>query len=195
MECANVAAMSAVFTIGHSNHSLEHFLGLLQGAGVEMVADVRSTPASRRQPQFNKAPLAQALHAAGLSYLWLGRELGGRPADPALYTDGIADFEHMAQTASFRGAIARVLGEADWLRLTLMCAEKDPLDCHRCLLVGRALCAEGAEVRHILADGAIISQTAIEDNMLGGDALFPPREERLAAAYQARARKIAFRAS
>jgi uncharacterized protein (DUF488 family) len=195
MVCANLAAMPAVLTIGHSNHSLEHFLELLQGAGVEMVADVRSTPASRRQPQFNKAPLAQALHAAGLSYLWLGRELGGRPADPALFTDGIADFERMAETKSFREGIARVLGEADWLRLVLMCAEKAPLDCHRCLLVGRVLSAQGADVHHIMADGTTISQTAIEDELLGADELFPPREERLAAAYRARARKIAFRDS
>lgn len=187
--------MPAILTIGHSNHSLDHFLGLLQGAGVEMVVDVRSTPASRRQPQFNKASFAQALHAAGLSYLWLGRELGGRPADPALFTDGIADFERMAETKSFREGIARVLGEADWLRLALMCAEKDPLDCHRCLLVGRALTEQGAEVRHILADGAIITQTAIEDDLLGGEVLFPPRAERLAEVYRAQARRIAFRAS
>lgn len=185
--------MPVVLTIGHSNHSLERFLSLLQGTGVEMVADIRSMPASRRQPQFNKAPLAQALHAAGLSYLWLGRELGGRPADPALFTDGVADYERMAEAASFREAIARVLAEADWLRLALMCAEKEPLDCHRCLLVGRALTAQGADVRHILVDGGIITQAAIEEDLLGGDELFPPREERMAAAYKARARKIAFR--
>jgi uncharacterized protein (DUF488 family) len=187
--------MPAVLTIGHSNHPLEHFLGLLQAAGVEMVADVRSTPASRRQPQFNKAPLAQALHSAGLSYLWLGRELGGRPADPALFTDGIADFERMAQTQCFSDGIARVLAEAEWLRLALMCAEKEPLDCHRTLLVARALTAQGAEVHHIMADGGVIGHTAIEEELLGGDELFPPRDERLAAAYRARARKIAFRQS
>lgn len=195
MVCANVTLMPAVYTIGHSNHSLDHFLALLQGAGVEMVADIRSTPASRRQPQYNKAQLAQALHAAGLSYLWLGRELGGRPSDPTLFTDGIADFERMAETKSFREGIARVRGEADWLRLALMCSEKNPLDCHRCLLVGRVLSAESIEVRHVLADGQIISQTAIEDELLGGDELFPPREERLAAVYRARAQKIAFRRS
>ncbi len=83
--------MPVIFTIGHSNHAPERFLGLLAGAGVEMVADVRSTPASRRLPQFNRHTLETSLHAAGLSYLWLGRELGGRPADPALYTDGAAD--------------------------------------------------------------------------------------------------------
>lgn len=185
--------MPVVLTIGHSNHALERFLSLLQGAGVEMVADIRSMPASRRQPQFNKDPLAQALHGAGLSYLWLGRELGGRPGDPTLFTDGIADFERMAETQSFRDGVARVLAEVEWLRLALMCAEKEPLDCHRCLLVGRALAAQGTEVRHILADGGSISQTQIEDELLGSDELFSSREERLAAAYLTRGRRIAFR--
>ncbi len=186
--------MPVVLTIGHSNHSLEHFLALLQGAGVEMVVDVRSTPASRRFPHFNKQALATALHAAGMSYLWLGRELGGRPADPGLFTQGAADFERMAKAPAFRSAIARVLAEAEWLRVVLMCSEKDPLDCHRTLLVARALTAAGAEVRHILADGAVITQASIEEQLLGSDELFPPREERLAEAYRARARKIAFRA-
>ena len=98
--------MPVVLTIGHSNHSLERFLALLQGAGVEMVADVRTTPASRRFPHFNKEALATALHAAGLSYLWLGRELGGRPADPTLFTDGTADFERMAKVVQIAGAKA-----------------------------------------------------------------------------------------
>ena len=187
--------MPVVLTIGHSNHTLERFLTLLGGAGVEMVVDVRSTPASKRQPQFNKAPLATALHAAGLSYLWLGREIGGRPVDPALFTDGVADFERMAEAQSFRAAIARVLSEAEWLLLALMCAEKEPLDCHRTLLIGRALTEQGCEVRHILADGRVITQTAIEDQLLGGDTLFPPRAQRLAEVYRARARKIAFRNS
>lgn len=181
-----------ILSIGHSNHSLEGFLTLLQDAAVEMVADVRSTPWSRRQPQFNKAGLAHALADAGIAYLFLGRELGGRPADPTLYTDGIADFERMAETAAFKCGIARVLAEADWLRLALLCAEKDPRDCHRCLLVSRALTAEGAAVGHILGDGTLLPHAAIEDELAGED-LITPRAERLAAAYRERARKIAFR--
>ncbi len=184
----------SVFTIGHSTHSFERFLALLSGAGIEAVADVRTAPHSRFCPQFNKARLDQALRTAGLSYIFLGKELGGRPDDPALYTNGIADFERMAESAAFHDGIERVIAEAREHRLALMCSEKHPLDCHRCLMVARALAARGVGVQHILPDGALVSQNEIEEQLLTGgeDDLFAPREERLAAAYRARARKVAF---
>lgn len=185
--------MSAVFTIGHSNHSLERFLALLAGAGVEMVADVRSQPASRHFPHFGKAALAKALQEAGVSYLFLGRELGGRPTDASLFHDGVADFERMAETARFREGLKRVMADAMWLRLALMCSEKEPLDCHRCLLVGRALSADGVEVRHILADGGTVTQKDIEAELAGAQGALALEGDALAAAYRERARKIAFR--
>jgi uncharacterized protein (DUF488 family) len=185
--------MSVVFTIGHSNHSLERFLALLAGAGVEMVADVRSQPASRHFPHFGKAALAKALQDAGISYLFLGRELGGRPTDASLFTDGIADFERMAETQRFREGLKRVMADAIWVRLALMCSEKEPLDCHRCLLVGRALAAGGIEVRHILADGGIVTQKDIEAELLGAQGSLGLAEDALAEAYRERANKIAFK--
>lgn len=184
----------SLFTIGHSTHSFEWFLALLSGAGIEAVADVRTAPVSRFCPQFNKARLDEALRAAGLSYVFLGQELGGRPDDPALYTNGIADFERMAESAAFHKGIDRVIVQARERRLALMCSEKHPLDCHRCLLVGRALAARGAAVQHILSDGTQTEQREIEEHLLAGseDDLFTPRAERLAAAYHARTRKVAF---
>ncbi|MDE2164363.1 MAG: DUF488 domain-containing protein [Alphaproteobacteria bacterium] len=184
----------SLFTIGHSTHSFERFLALLSGAGIEAVADVRTAPVSRFCPQFNKARLDEALRAAGLSYVFLGQELGGRPDDPALYTNGIADFERMAKSAAFHKGIDRVIVQARERRLALMCSEKHPLDCHRCLLVGRALAARGAAVQHILSDGTQTEQREIEEHLLAGseDDLFTPRAERLAAAYRARTRKVAF---
>ncbi|MDE2265740.1 MAG: DUF488 domain-containing protein [Alphaproteobacteria bacterium] len=184
----------SLFTIGHSTHSFEWFLALLSGAGIEAVADVRTAPVSRFCPQFNKARLDEALRAAGLSYAFLGKELGGRPDDPALYTNGIADFERMAKSAAFHKGIDRVIVQARERRLALMCSEKHPLDCHRCLLVGRALAARGAAVQHILSDGTQTEQREIEEHLLAGseDDLFTPRAERLAAAYRARTRKVAF---
>ena len=187
--------MSAVFTIGHSNHSLERFLELLAGARVEMIADIRSAPVSRHVAHFNKAALSKALHEAGLSYLFLGRELGGRPADPALFSDGVADFERMAEAPAFRGGLKRVETEALWLRLALMCSEKEPLDCHRCLLVGRALANDGVEVRHILADGGIVTQKEIEAELTGAQGTLALDNDVLAAAYRERANKVAFRRS
>jgi len=185
--------MTAVFTIGHSNHKPERFLGLLEDAGIEMVADVRSTPTSRRMPWFSQAALAKRLHAAGISYAFFGRELGGRPADAALFTDGVADFERMAATSAFRAGLKRVAAEALWLRVALMCSEKEPLDCHRCLLIGRALHAEGIAVRHILADGGMVTQMDIERELLARHGGLGLDEDALATAYRDRARKIAFR--
>ena len=145
-----------IFTIGHSNHSLEGFLALLSQHRVTAVADVRSAPRSRFNPHFNRNTLSAALEARGIRYVYLGGELGGRPDDPALYDeDGRIRYERIAQTSGFRDAVARVAGGAANHRIALMCAEKEPLDCHRTHLVARALDAEGVAVAHILADGEI----------------------------------------
>ena len=145
-----------IFTIGHSNHSLEDFLALLSKHHVTAVADVRSAPWSRFNPHFSRNALSAALKARGIRYVYLGRELGGRPDDPALYDEGgHVRYERVAQTSGFRDGIARVAGGAATHRIALMCAEKEPLDCHRTHLVARALDAEGVEVVHILADGGI----------------------------------------
>src|SRR6185369_9496574 len=159
-----------VFTIGHSNHPIEQFLALLQGAGVRALVDVRSFPVSRYAPQFNKQALAKSLEKKGIAYLYCGRELGGR------------SHERPSQPTDFQEGLARVMAESAHPRIALMCAERDPLDCHRRPLA-RALAERGAAVSHILASGEIESQRATEDRLLAreglaGDDLFP-REERL----------------
>ena len=145
-----------IFTIGHSNHSLEGFLALLSKHRVTAVADVRSAPWSRFNAHFNRNTLSAALKARGIHYVYLGRELGGRPADPALYDEGgHVRYERIARTSNFRDGVARVVGGAAKHSIALMCAEKEPLDCHRTHLVAQALDAEGVEVMHILADGGL----------------------------------------
>jgi uncharacterized protein (DUF488 family) len=186
-----------VLTIGHSDHSLERFIPLLRTAGVTAVADVRSSPYSRRQPQFNRERLAESLRDDGISYVFLGRELGGRPADPGFFCEGVADYERMAKADEFDRGIDRVVEGARRYRIALMCAEHDPLDCHRCLLVGRALAERGVPIGHILRDGAILPNAEIEERLLrlahrGADDLFIPRAGRLAAAYRDRALKVAY---
>ena len=76
-----------VFTIGHSNHSLEHFIELLRAHEVDEVVDVRSAPYSRYAPHFNRDELEDALEKVGVDYLFMGDELGGRPADRSCYDD------------------------------------------------------------------------------------------------------------
>ena len=151
-----------IFSIGHSNHSFERFLELLRSAKIEGVADVRSAPMSRWAPQFNKEALADALKAHGLSYVYLGRELGGRPKDTSLMTKGKPDYAKMARAPAFAEGIVRLLEEAKGTRVAMMCAERDPVDCHRFLLIARHLAAQGVEVTHILSDGYVESQADTE---------------------------------
>jgi uncharacterized protein (DUF488 family) len=165
-----------ILTVGHSNHPIERFLALVQGAGVSALADVRSFPISRYAPQFNKDALAKSLAEKAIVYLYCGEELGGRSRDPSTLE-------------SFRKGLDRVVAESARHRVALMCAERDPLDCHR-LLLARALVERGIAVAHILASGEIASQHATDDRLLAreglaGDDLFS-REARLIDAYRAR---------
>ncbi len=151
------ARSSTVYTIGHSKQTLAEFVALLKKHGVTALADVRSTPYSRFNPQFNKDALERDLKPHGIKYVFLGRELGARSDDPVCYSGGRVQYGRLAQTALFRSGIERVERGAAEHRIALMCAEKEPLDCHRTLLVSRALDADGVAVSHILADGRLES--------------------------------------
>jgi uncharacterized protein (DUF488 family) len=184
-----------LFTIGHSNHPIERFLALARGAGITAIADVRSTPASRRYPWFNEKRLAPRLATEGIAYVPLGEALGGRPRDPRLYR--AADYAAMACADEFRTGLERVAEGARRYRVCLMCAEREPLDCHRCLLVARALAERGFAIGHVLADATIEPHTATEERLLAlarepAD-LFADRAGRVAAAYARRAGTAAYR--
>lgn len=150
-------ALHTVYTIGHSKHSLEDFVALLKQHGVTALADVRSIPYSRFNPQFIKDALERDLKRQGIKYVFLGRELGARSDDPACYSGGRVQYGRLAQTALFKSGIERVKRGAEGHRIALMCAEKEPLECHRTLLVARALDQGGMEISHILADGRLES--------------------------------------
>ena len=188
---------SLVWTVGHSTHSYERLLELLRTAGITAVADVRTSPFSRHFPHFNRDSLKSELRANGIVYSFLGKELGGRPAGRQFYCDGVADYERMARSLDFARGLQRVLEGARKYRIALMCSEHDPLDCHRCLLVGRALTQRGVGVKHILVDGTIVDHRDIEERLLKSEGrestdLFLSLSERLAEAYRKRARKIAY---
>ena len=179
--------MNAIRTIGHSNHPIERFVDLLRAAGIARVIDVRSTPWSRRFPQFGRERLAASLAAAGIDYRHEGAALGGKPADGAGY-------EVLAARPQFGAALDRLVEESATHALCLMCAEKDPLDCHRTVLVSRRLAERGVAVEHLLADGSRLAHGALEETLLGpGDDLFAaatPRAERLAEAWRQRERAM-----
>lgn len=187
----------SVFTIGHSNHPIEKFIELLRLYRIDALADVRSAPASRFNPQFNKKPLAASLKQAGIAYVFLGRELGARPEDLATYENGRVQYRKLAATPLFRSGIERVEQGARKLRISLMCAEKDPLDCHRTLLVSRALERDHVAVTHILADGALESQHEAMHRLLkveaaGSGDMFDAEETLIELAVQRREERVAY---
>jgi uncharacterized protein (DUF488 family) len=164
-------------TIGHSNHPIARFVELLKQGGVDELIDVRSKPYSRRFPQFSRERLAESLAVAGIAYLWEGEALGGKPR---------------AAPPKFEAAIDRVLERSAERSVALMCAEKEPLDCHRVHLVARRLAERGADIVHLLADGTVWPHRDVEEALLkkqGGD-LFEDRAERLARAYDVRSRRM-----
>ena len=188
-----------VYTIGHSNHAIDQFLAVLRGAEITAVADVRSTPYSRYLEHFNREELQASLRAARIAYVYLGDRLGGRPSNPSCYREGVADYERVAATPVFTEGISRVIRGAEKYRIALMCSEKDPLDCHRFLLVSRALKGAGVDVTHIRSDGSLDPMAATERRLmettgqvqtqLFGTATTDP----LTAAYRARAAEVAYR--
>ncbi len=151
-----------ILTIGHSNHALAKLIALIEAASVSRIADVRSRPVSRFVPHFNRKPLQAALAGHGISYLFLGRELGGRPEDPALVKNGKPDYALLARTPAFAEGLARVIEASANEKVALLCAERDPIDCHRFHLIARELAARQIGVAHILSTGEIESHADTE---------------------------------
>lgn len=197
-----------LFTIGHSDHELEYLLELLRQTGVTAVADVRSQPYSRWRPQFNRPELKEGLRRHGLGYIFLGAELGGRPDDRDLYDEqGRVDYERVRATEIFRRGLDRLCTVAAEHRVALLCAEEDPLDCHRGLMIAPALAERGLAPAHIRGGGEVESAVRFEERLLAVtgvgegilDGLFAAalteqeRRELLADAYRVQARRKAFR--
>lgn len=186
-------------TVGHSSHSFLTLIQLLNRHGVTAVADVRSQPHSRF-PHFTRGALEAGLKAEGLGYVFLGKELGARRDESECYIDNRADYERITQLPAFTSGIERLERGAQSHVIALMCAEKDPLDCHRTLLVARHLSRRGASIAHILADGALESQADAKRRlvqMTGAQlTLFEPNlseEELIQRAYDQRGLQIAYR--
>jgi uncharacterized protein (DUF488 family) len=148
----------AVFTIGHSTHPQQRFIDLLRRHGITALCDVRSNPLSRVNPQFNLDVLKEVLPEHGVKYLFLGKELGARSDDRACYEGGKVQYDRLARTELFQKGLARLQdGMSKGFRIALMCAEKEPLECHRSILVARHLVALGIDVQHIDENGGLES--------------------------------------
>ena len=186
-----------VYTVGHSTLPLADFIRILAHNEIAALADVRSSPYSGFNPQFNKEGLGDALSARSIMYVFLGNELGARSADPTCYKDGQVQFDRLAETTAFKNGIERIVKGASRYRIALMCAERDPLECHRTILVARELEKNGMEIRHILSSGQIEPHEDAMDRLIGmhgldnGD-LFRSREEIKNEAFEKQAKVIAY---
>ena len=188
-----------IYTIGHSNHPIEHFVSLLQQHGIQALADVRSNPYSRFNPQFNREKLQASLAAAGgIRYVFLGEELGARSKDPACYdAEGRVSYAKLAQTPLFRQGIDRLQTGIQQLRIAIMCAERNPLECHRTILVSRELEKIGIPVTHILHDGTLESnrhalQRLAAELKLAETDLFRSPDELIQDAYDMQGRRMGY---
>lgn len=145
-----------VWTVGHSNHGLETFVELVEGARIDFLVDVRSYPYSRIAPHFNREELQPAIELRHVRYLFLGSALGGRPQRQDQYdASGHALYGEMAAEPAFQAAVERLLAGASDHRLAIMCSCGQPDECHRRLLIGKVLCERGADLHHILPHGRI----------------------------------------
>jgi uncharacterized protein (DUF488 family) len=175
-------------------------LELLAQHGVTAVADVRSRPYSRFNPQFNRETLANELKKTGLEYFFLGQELGARSEDRTCYREGRAQYALIAQTPLFKRGIERLEAAMQDFRIAILCAEKEPLSCHRSILIGRCLHEKRILVRHILEDGSVEDHDALVVRLMAlhgiqENHLFHSRDELVAMAYERQAEQIEYSAS
>jgi len=158
-----VPATGRILTLGHSNHSLERFLGLLKRCEVQVLVDVRSHPYSRFAPHFDTRGLKDAVTGAAVKYLFLGKELGGRPEGPGFYdAEGYVLYWRVAESPLFLEGIQRLENGIQKFRVAMMCSEEDPTGCHRRLLVGRVLKGRGVQLDHVRGDGRLQAEADLE---------------------------------
>ena len=186
-----------IYTIGHSTHELENFLELLKGVGISAIADVRSAPYSRFQPQFNKETLSTSLSREGIEYVFLGDLLGGRSLDPKDFENNRVVYSRLKSKSSFLTGTERVMSGSINFKLALMCSEKEPLECHRTLLIAHALDQMGQEMMHIHADGSLEShsdamQRLLRSFKLDEPDLFRSESELLEEALSRQEKKVAY---
>ena len=193
----DVGQRNDIFTIGHSTHEFGQFVELLKQHHVTAIADVRSIPYSRWQPQFDREELHDTLEANGIVYVFLGKELGARSSDPACYKNGRVQYRELANTARFQAGLKRVADGSERINIALMCAERDPLNCHRTILVTRELVRLGNVVNHIRGDGSVEPHKAAMKRLfaqlrLSEEDLFRTQAELEDHAYAVQEKKIAY---
>lgn len=155
-----------LFTIGHSNHPISQFIEILKKHNITAIADVRSIPYSAFNQQFNREYLAKNLKNFDIAYVFLGEELGAKPDDLFYYKDGQVDLTLISMSEKFKQGIERLIRGTEKYRIALMCSEKDPINCHRAILIAPFLQKLGVTVKHILYNGSIEEHSKTENRII-----------------------------
>lgn len=189
--------MLELLTIGHSIHSVERFVDLLKTHGVTALCDVRSSPYSRFTPQFNRESLKDELARHRIIYLYLGAELGPRSSDPTCYKNGKVQYNRLAGKDLFQQGLGRLRKGMTTHHIALMCAEKDPLMCHRMLLICRNLRGDDVVIQHILEDGSLEDNRDAERRLMkhlkiDPADLFSTEADQIQRAYDLQGEKVAY---
>lgn len=156
-----------IYTIGHSNHDMEHFILLLKQYDINCIADIRSTPYSSYNKHFNKKNIRNVLLKNNIYYIYMGDQLGAKYDDSSLLDDNLrVDFEKVRKTTKFKEGINRLkLGLEGEYKIAIMCSEKNPIDCHRSILVSYSLAKNNIKVVHIINKNKTIEHEQIEKRL------------------------------
>lgn len=168
---------NTLYTIGHSQHDLKYFIRMLKKYKMNYVLDVRSMPYSQFASDYNRENIKAVLNRAGIQYTFMGTYFGARPEDKSLYTkEGYLDFDKARMSAKFRVGVKNVIkGIETGHNISLMCTEKDPLECHRAIMVARTFYEQKINVQHILADGSLQSHAVLNERLV--ELYFPDRHQ------------------
>ena len=189
--------INELYTIGYSPHTLESFLRVLKKHQITALADVRSSPYSQYKPDFNKETLRNFLKANNIPYVFLGDHCGARVEDPSCYVNGKVNYRLLAENLKFKKGLERIKKGMENFRIVLMCAEKDPITCHRTILICRNLLATGINIKHILGNGKVEDHRSSEQRLLtlydlNNQDFFRSEQQRLDDAYFQQGEKIAY---
>ena len=190
--------MNDLFTIGYSPHTLDSFLSILKKYQISALADVRSSPYSQFKPEFNKNSLKDFLKEHKIAYVFLGDHCGARVEDPSCYVNGKVDYKLVAENQKFKEGLERIKKGLENFRIALMCAEKDPVSCHRMILICRSLLkSDDINIIHIIDFKNVLTQSECEARLLKLFKLDQPEffrdvNDQIAEAYERQAEKIAY---
>lgn len=189
--------MNELFTIGYSTHSLETFLRSMKKFKISAVADVRSSPYSKFKPEFNREIFEKFLQKHNIAYVFLGDYCGARVEDPFCYVNGKVNYNLVSKNTKFKEGLERIKKGMENYRVALMCAEKDPITCHRTILICRNIVSEKINIKHILSNGNVEEHKDSEYRLLklynlNNPELFRNEQQRLDEAYSRQGEKIAY---